>query len=490
MSKKLLSLLVAAAMCTSVGTGTSAVAAAESKPVTSADAESWRSAPPNLPPPRPFKMPTVKTFKLSNGLEVQLLEDHRFPFTSINFGFRTGSSQEPVEKSGVAEFTAGLLTDGTEKKSSKEIASEVEYIGGAIRSSSDLDYGLLSGSCLSPYADKLLDIMQDILLHPSFPQDELALKKANAIQALTMKRSEPDFLIEERFSKVVFGDHPYSVVSPSENDINKLTRNDLIDYHAKHYLPNNAVLILVGDFQADKIQSMLEEKFGKVCQPSKVPVVQAANIPQQKGRHIYLVDRPGSVQTSIKVGNLGVKRNDPDYFSMLVTNQILGGTAHARLFLNIREDKGYTYGAYSKLAPRKAAGSFYAEADVRTEVTSPSLHEFLTELERMRSAPVKEEEIKAAKNYLAGSFQLGLETQGGIAQRLLEKKLFDLPDDYLETYADKVMAVSIGDVQKAAAKMIDADNLVICAVGDAAKIKKDLTNFAPVDVYNADGNLQ
>lgn len=489
MSKQLYSLLLAAGTL-ALSFSPAALSAPEVSAKKSEVDQAWRANPPQLPPPRPFKMPTIKTFKLSNGLEVQLLEDHRFPFTSINFGFRTGSSQEPVEKSGVAEFTAGLLTDGTETKSSKEIASQVEYIGGALRSSTDLDYGLLSGSCLSPYADKLLDIMQDILLHPSFPQDELALKKANAIQALTMKRSEPDFLIEERFSKVVFGDHPYSVVSPSEADINKLTRNDLIDYHAKHYLPNNAVLILVGDFQADKIQDVLEQKFGKIWQPSKVPSVESARIPQQKGRHIYLVDRPGSVQTSIKVGNLGVKRNDPAYFAMLVTNQILGGTAHARLFLNIREDKGYTYGAYSKLAPRKAAGSFFAEADVRTEVTSPSLQEFLSELERMRKTPVKEEEIKAAKNYLAGSFQLGLETQGGIAQRLLEKKLFDLPDDYLETYADKVMSVSIDDVQKAAAQMIDTDNLVICAVGDAAKIKKDLTNFAPVDVYNADGNLQ
>lgn len=451
--------------------------------------EVWRKNPPQLPAPRPFNMPKVETFKLSNGLEVQFLEDHRFPFTSINLGFRSGSAQEPADLTGVAEMTSAMLTQGTTRLSSKELASQVEFIGGALKASTDYDYSLLSGSCLSGYSDKMLSLMSEVLLSPSFPEDELKLKKVNTIQALTIKRSDPDFLIEERFSKVVFGAHPYSLVSPTEADINKLTRADLVNYHASHYVPNSAVLIVVGDFDPGKMKTALEEKFGKVWQPKDLPTVQEAKVPTHKGRKIYLVDRPGSVQTSIKVGNLGIKRNDPDYFAMLVTNQILGGTAHARLFLNIREAKGFTYGAYSKLAARKEPGAFFAEADVRTEVTNPSLQEFFYELERMRSTKVKEEEIKAAKNYLAGSFQLGLETQAGIAQRLLEAKLFDLPADYLQTYADKVMAVNVEDVQKSARKLIDAQNLVVCIVGDAKKIKSELAVFAPVAVYDSDGKL-
>jgi predicted Zn-dependent peptidase len=195
------------------------------------------------------------------------------------------------------------------------------------------------------------------------------------------------------------------------------------------------------------------------------------------------------VQTAIKLGNVGVQRNDPNYFSLLVMNQILGGASNARLFLNIREQKGYTYGAYSRMSARKDKGSFAAEASVRTEVTGPSLQEFLYELERIRNIKVSDKEITEAKNYLAGSFQLGLETQGGLAQRLLEAKLYDLPDNYLETYADKVMAVNVEDVRGSARRLIDTNNLVITAVGDAKKIKQDLELFAPVTVYDTQGKL-
>lgn len=452
--------------------------------------EDFRKKAPNLPPPRPFNPPKVESYKLDNGLEVQLVEDHRFPFLSANLGFRTGSSQEPKDKPGIADMTSTLLTEGTDTKKSKDIAGEADFIGGTLKALSDYDYSILSGSCLSAYQSRMFDLLTDVLLHPSFPEDELALQKVNQIQELTMKRSNPDFLMEERFSKVVFGNHPYSIVSPTEADINKLKRDDLKDYWSKHYLPNNAVLIVVGDFNPATIKKDIESHFGTQWKPDTVPVVEEAAMPDQKGRRIYLVDRPGSVQTSIRVGNRAIKRNDKDFFPMLVANQILGGTAHARLFLNIREAKGYTYGAYSKLAPRKEPGEFFAKADVRTEVTNPSLQEFLYELERLRTTKVKDEEIQAAKNYLAGSFQLGLETQGGLAQRLLEAKLFDLPGDYLATYADKVMAVNVDDVRTAAGKLINSDNLVICVVGDARKIKSDLELFAPVSVYDMQGLSQ
>ena len=222
--------------------------------------ELWRKVAPQLPLPRPFNMPKVESYKMDNGLEVMLLEDHRFPFASINLGFRTGTAQEPATALGVAEMTAILMPQGTTTRTSKQIASQVEYIGGALKSSTDYDYSLLSGSCLSAYSDKLFDVMCDVLLNPSFPADELSLRKANQIQELTMKRSDPDFLIEERFSKVVFGAHPYSVVSPSEADINKLTSKDLAEYHDSHYLPNNAVLIVVADFYSAKIKPLLESK--------------------------------------------------------------------------------------------------------------------------------------------------------------------------------------------------------------------------------------
>jgi zinc protease len=453
-----------------------------------ANDEPWRKNAPSMPPPRPFTLPKIESYKLANGLEIQLVEDHRFPIISANLGFRSGSAADPPDELGISDMTADMLTEGTANRTSRDIATEVDFIGGGLTAACDYDYTVLSGSALSPYKDRLFNLMAEVLLKPSFPESELSLKKVNLIQELTIKRGDPDFLVEERFNKTVYGSHPYSVVAPTEAAINKISRKDLQAWHDTHYQPNRSVLIVIGDFQPDKIKAEIESKFG-AWKALDVHLADQPSPPKQEGRRIYLVDRPGSVQTSIKVGNLGIKRNDPDYFPMVVMNQILGGAAHARLFLNIREAKGFTYGAYSRVAARKNAGSFFATANVRTDVTNPSLQEFLYELDRIRTTKVTDEEIKSAKNYLAGSFQLGLETQGGLAQRLLEAKLYDLPDNYLETYAEKITQVNVDDVRKAAGRLIDSNNLVIAVVGDGKKIEKDLELFAPVTIYDAQGKL-
>jgi zinc protease len=457
--------------------------------VTNTAVEAWRKDAPKMSAPRPFNLPEITSYKLENGLEVQLVEDHRYPFISATIGFRDGTSNEPKDMLGLADMTADLLTEGTTTRKSKEIASEIDFIGGGLAASTDYDYTILSGSALSPYTGRLFEVLADVLLHPSFPENELALKKVNQIQALTIKRGNPEFLVEERFNKVLFGEHPYSVIAPPEESLNKITRKDIEAYHKAHYQPNHSVMVVVGDFDKTKMRELIASKFGDQWKASDVPVAAQPEMPKQSGRRIYLVDRPGSVQTSIKVGNVGVKRSDPDYFAMVVMNQILGGAAHARLFLNIREAKGYTYGAYSRMAARKQPGTFFAGANVRTEVTNPSLQEFLYELDRMRTTKVTDAELKSAQNYLAGSFQLGLETQSGLAQRLLEAKLYDLPDDFLKTYADKVTAVKVDDVRAAARKLIDSNNLVVAAVGDAKKIRSDLELFGPVTVYDAQGKL-
>lgn len=460
----------------------------QSTPSLPVPSEAWRKNPPNLPPPRDFKLPVVTKYKLPNGLDVQLLEDHRYPFVTVNLGLKTGSSVDPRGKEGLAGMTADMLTEGTTKKTSKQIADEVDFIGGGLKAYSDLDFTLVSSSALSKYTNRLFECFAEIVLDPVFPQSELDLKKTNLKQELAMKRSTPDFLLEERFNKVVFGDHPYSVVAPTPESIDKIARQDLEDFKNTHYLPNESVLIVVGDFDQAKMKGLIESKFGS-WKAGTMPATTMSKPPAQQGKKIYLVDRPGSVQSSIKLGNVAINKKDPDYFPMMVANQILGGGAQARLFVNIREQKGYTYGAYSSVGARKQPGPFAAEGEVRTEVTSPSLQEFLYELDRLRNVKATEKELKDAKSYLAGSFQLGLETQAGLAQRLLEVSLHDLPPDYLESYSNKIMAVSLDDIRKAARKHIDLNNIVITVVGDANKIKEELELFAPVELYDITGKL-
>jgi predicted Zn-dependent peptidase len=449
-----------------------------------AQQEEWRKKPPQIQSPRPFKLREIVSYKLGNGLDVQLYADKRVPFVTMNLGIKAGSAYDPKAKLGLADMTADMLVEGTKTKNSKQIASEIDFIGGAIKAGCDADFTFLVGNCLSKYTDKLLPLFADVLMNPSFPNNELKLKKDNLLQELIVKRGQPEFLLEEKFQKVLFGNHPYAVVAPEPETIEAITRDDLSKFHSEYYLPNISHLVVVGNFDIADMKALIEKNFAG-WKSSQLANLSLAEIPKQIGRKIYLVDRPGSVQSNLKIGNVGIKREDPDYFRMLVANQILGGSTLSRLFLNVREAKGFTYGAYSNIAARKLEGPIAASASVRSDVTAPSLQEFMYELDRIRNTKVSDKELADAKNYLVGSFQLGLETQSGKAQRLLEGKLFDLPDNYLQTYTENIMAVNADDIRNVARKHIDMDNIVITVVGDATKIKPELVFFAPVEVSEA-----
>lgn len=489
---KRMKLLASAALALLIGVNAQsasiAEAARETPSATAGDAESWRKTPPRGKDPRPFSLPEVQKYKLKNGLTVDMVEDHRFPFVTMTMGLKVGTVLDPKDMSGVASLTAGMLTQGTDTKTSKQIADEVDFIGGGLGATTDADFTIVSGSSLSNYSDRLFNSFTDVLLNPRFPQSEFDLKKTNLVQELKMKRSNPDFLLEERFHKVLFGEHPYSVISPTQESVEKITRADLEKFHQANYVPNEATLIIVGDFDSTRMKALVEKNF-EAWKAGTVEGGKTSELPTRNAQRVYLVDRPGSVQSNIKLGNLAISRTDPDYFPLIVANQILGGAANSRLFLNLREKKSFTYGAYSGVMARKQRGWFGAEAAVRKEVTGPSIKEFFVELKRLRNEEVSAKELNDAKKFLAGSFQLGLETQGGLAQRLLESRLYGLPSDFLETYADKIMAVDVKDVQRVAQKHIDVDNIAITVVGDAKTIRPELEKFAPVDTYDVSGKL-
>lgn len=461
---------------------------ANANQISAKDKESWRAKPPTLTQPRPFKLPEIETYSLKNGLKVQLVEDHRVPYVTTFLGFKAGKLLDDNKALGVAQLTAEMLTEGTTSRNSKEIATQIDFIGGQLDANTGYDFTLLSASSLSNSTDKLFGLFSDVLINPSFPEDELLLKKKNWLQALQIKRSQPSFLLEERFRRIVFGGHPYGIVSPHPDMVSSITQKELVDFHKEHYIPNDAILLVLGDFDSAQMKVKVE-KYLSAWKPGNRKQIALPKVPDHKGRRIYLVNRPGSVQSSLKLGNLGIKKTDPDYFKILVMNEVLGGAAHSRLFVNIREDKGYTYGAYSNSATRVHPDVFYAGADVRTDVTADSLQEFLYEMEKIRNLKPKEEEMNTAKKYLTGTFQLGIETQAGLARRLLEVALYDLPDSYLETYTKNIMAVNPEEVRNAARRIIHSRDLVIAVVGDAKKIKPDLEMFAPVEVYSVDGQL-
>jgi len=314
------------------------------------------------------------------------------------------------------------------------------------------------------------------------------LARENTKQLLIQQRAQPSFLASERMAKVIFGTHPYSSISPTAEMLDALTRDDLLSFRKSMFIPNNGVLLVVGDFERESLVAQVEDLFS---QWSQGPISQLSSpaLTQRTERIIYLVDRPGSAQSNIVIANEAIIRTSPDYFPLLLMHTILGANASSRLFMNLREHKGYTYGAYSNLDARRFAGTFRATAEVRTAVTGASLHEFFYELDRIRNEAVSVEEITNAKSYLTGVFPIRIETQDGLIDQLVNIKMFDLPDDYLLTYRDQLNAVTIDEIQTVAQQYVTPDKAAIVIVGDAAEIDEQIKPYSEkVEVYDTDGN--
>jgi len=270
--------------------------------------------------------------------------------------------------------------------------------------------------------------------------------------------------------------------------LDALTRDDLVSFRASTFIPNNAVLIVIGDFDHDSLLKRMQDLFaGWESKPIDSP--QFPPFPQQAGRRIYLVDRPGSAQSNIVIANRGITRTSEDYFPLLLMHTILGANASSRLFMNLREHKGYTYGAYSNLDARRLGGTFRTSAEVRTAVTGASMHEFFYELDRIRDEAVTEAEIKNAKSYLTGVFPIRIETQDGLIDQVVSIKMFGLPDDFLRTYRDHVSAVTREDIQRVAQTYVQPDRAAIVIVGDAAEVTEQVKTYSDnLELYDTEGN--
>jgi zinc protease len=443
-------------------------------------------APPPLQP-RPILLPTPRETTLANGLTVVVVEDSRLPLVSYRLAFRVGGAFDPPELPGLTDLLAGLLPEGTESRSSREIADEVARIGASLSAGANSDYTIVAASALAQFNDQIMDLMAEVVLEPSFPENEVELAKQNTKESLRQQRAQPSFLASEMVSRVMFGDHPYSVVAPTPESIDRFSRDEFVKFHRAKLVPNSAVFIVVGEVRHDEILNRVESLFS-AWQRGEDVVANFPAPPVRTRRTAYLVDRPGSAQSNIVIANSGIIRTNPDYFPMLLMHTVLGANASSRLFMNLREDKGYTYGAYSNLDARRTAGTFRAMAEVRTPVTGGSLKEFLYELDRIRNERVSEKEIADAKSYLTGVFPIRLETQEGLTDQLVQIKMLNLPDDYLEHYRDRVQAVTGEEIQRVAQKYVKTNEAALIVVGDGASVLEQMEPYAEdIEVYNTAG---
>jgi zinc protease len=449
--------------------------------------EIFRSQAPAPLPPRPISIPTPRETTLRNGLSLVVVEDTRLPLVSYRLAFRVGGAFDPPGLPGLTDLLAGLLPEGTQSRSSKEIAEEIARMGASLSAGATSDYTIVGASALSQFNDPVLDLMAEVILEPSFPENEVELAKQNTKESLRQQRAQPSFLASEMVSRVMFGEHPYSIVAPTPESIDRSSREDFVKFHHSKLVPNNGVFIVVGNVRYDDIVNKLDSLFS-TWERGEESVANFPAPPVRTKRTAYLIDRPGSAQSNIVIANSGITRTSPDYFPLMLMHTVLGATASSRLFMNLREDKGYTYGAYSNLDARRTAGTFRATAEVRTPVTGDSLKEFFYELERIGNEPVSEKEIADAKSYLTGVFPIRLETQEGLTDQLVQIKMLNLPIDYLNTYRDRIQAVTVQDIQRVAKKYIKPDEAALIVVGDGALVMEQIKPYSEdVEVYNTSG---
>jgi zinc protease len=446
-----------------------------------------REMPPPLAP-RSLNLPEPFETTLSNGLQLTFIEDKRLPLICFRLAFRAGDTNDPPKLPGLSDMLSHLLTEGTETRTSRQIAEEIERVGATLSVGSTSDFTTIAASGLAGFAGEILELVADVTLRASFPQNEIDLARENTKQMLIQQRAQPNFLASERMAQVMFGPHPYSRVSPTEEMLDALTRDDLVSFRQATFIPNYASLIVIGDFDQDALLKQVEQLFANWKSDAAAnPAFPSP--PHRSSRTIYLVDRPASAQANIIIANEGIIRTSSDYFPMLLMHTILGANASSRLFMNLREHKGYTYGAYSSLDSRRLAGTFRATAEVRTAVTGDSLREFLYELNRIRDDAVSDDEINNAKSYLTGVFPIRIETQDGLIDQIVNIQMFDLPDDYLKTYRENVNDVTVEDIQRVAQQYVTPDRAAIVIVGDAAEVTRQVKTFSEeIEVYDTEGN--
>jgi zinc protease len=456
--------------------------------ITTMQADTFRRV---MPPPlaaRPLNLPDTAETKLGNGLGLVLIEDKRLPLVSFRLAFRSGDCNDPPQSPGLMDMLSHLLSEGTETRTSRQIAEEIERLGATLSVGSTSDFTTIAASSLAIYAEKILELIADVTLRSTFPQNEVDLARENTKQLLIQQRAQPSFLASERMARVIFGTHPYAAISPTEEMLDALSRDALLSFRVSTFIPNNAVMIVMGDFQHDSLVKQIEDLFAKWPSGNVIQTT-SPSLPERTERAIYVVDRPDSAQSNIVIANEAITRSSPDYFPMLLMHTILGANASSRVFMNLREHKGYTYGAYTNLDARRLAGTFRSTAEVRTAVTGPSLHEFFYELNRIREKAVSTEEITNAKSYLTGVFPIRIETQDGLIDQFVNIKMLDLPDNYLHVYRDQVDAVTVEQIQSVAQKYVRPDEAAVVIVGDAAEITDQIKPYAEkIEIYDTEGN--
>jgi zinc protease len=448
-----------------------------------------RSKPPTSGPAPALKIPAIAKRVLSNGLPVWIVAMHEVPVVNVSLIVKSGAAADPAGKFGVASFTAAMLDEGAGARDALALADAIDALGASLSTSSSYDASMVRLQTMVSKLDAALPLLADVALRPTFPQVDLDRLRAERLTSLLQTRDNPQALASAAFSRVLYGaSHRYGTGTAGTEATNKaMTAADLRAFHAAHYQPANAHLLVVGDVTPASILPKLERAFGGWKGSAAAPKPSLPVTPAPKTRQIFLVDKPGAAQSQIRVGTVGVARSTPDYHLLDVTSTMLGGSFSSRLNMNLREDKGYSYGAGSQFQMRLSAGPFFAAAGVQTDKTRESLVEFLKELDGMATPPPADE-MTRVKNLQALGFPGSFETTGDMAAHLIDLVVYGLPDTFFNEYVPKIQAVTAAGVAEAARRFMQSSAMIVVVAGDLSKIEQPIrdANFGPVTVVPVD----
>jgi zinc protease len=443
-------------------------------------AEKPRPLPKELPPYGPlvpFRAPRVEMKKLANGMTLWLVPRPGFPKVALTFAVRGGMAEDPKPLPGLSELLVATIDQGTKTRNARQVAEEIQAAGGDLTGNARADAIVLSTGVLASKTDAVLAVLADVLQNATFPDSEVDLAKHNAADNLRGQEADPEFLARRALAKALFQEHPYSVISPTQESIAKAAPADLRQEYARRFRPDQTALIAVGDFDAAKLAAAIERQFDGWKAPSAAPVSDVGKPPEDNPHAVFYIERGGSVQTTLAFGSFGPTQRDPDYEAAEVANAIYGGMFGSRLVVNIREDKGYTYSPGSFFQGRRDAGLFETRADVRNAVTGASVNEIEYELNRMATTSPTGEEMDRARRYLVGIKAIILQLQGSVANQLATLWIMGLPPEKLGLESQKIQKVTAQEVDAVSQKYFPFSRQTVVAVGEAKVVQDQLGVF-------------
>ncbi|HEX5829425.1 MAG TPA: pitrilysin family protein [Gemmatimonadaceae bacterium] len=436
-----------------------------------------KQAPPPVGTPKDFRLPTPTVVTLPNGMEVVMVPFGTTPKATVRLTVRTGNANEAANETWLADVTGDMLREGAGARDAERLAADVAAMGGMLGVGVSANETTIGSDVLAEHAANAVRLVADVARRPTFPGEALDRVKANRARQLAIALSQPQPQAQRKFAALVYGDHPYARIFPTEAMLKGYTLEQVKGFHARNFGAARARLYVAGVFDRAAVERAAREAFGdweKGAAPLAIPE------PPPARRQFALVNRPGAVQSTLMLGLPVADPSSPDWVRLAVTNALLGGSFGSRITTNIREQKGYTYSPFSTVDAEKDAAVWYEAADVTTNVTGASLKEILYEVNRLRDSAPPSEELRGVQNNMAGIFTLQNASRAGVVGQLSFVALHGLGDDYLSTYVRRVLAVTPADVQRTARTYLDPARMSLVVVGDETQVREQVQPYVPV----------